>query len=74
MKRIVSLGRTAGAVAGSGFALVADTVREARLGTCAKCDYSVRRGGRLSCARCGCDMAVKARFRAAQCPMDKWPD
>jgi len=42
---------------------------EARLAICDTCDR--RQGTR--CQQCGCDLAVKAKGRAFQCPLGKWP-
>jgi hypothetical protein len=42
----------------------------ARLAVCASCDQL--RSNR-SCARCGCFVDAKARFRSQDCPLRKWP-
>ena len=42
---------------------------EARLKICDACDQ--RRGNR--CLVCGCRLSLKARGRAFQCPLGKWP-
>jgi hypothetical protein len=42
---------------------------EARLAVCDACDQ--RHGNR--CLVCGCRLALKARGRAFQCPLAKWP-
>ncbi len=41
-----------------------------RLEICDGCDQ--RRGNR--CMKCGCRLSLKARGRAFQCPLGKWPD
>jgi hypothetical protein len=42
----------------------------ARLAVCASCDQL--RSNR-TCARCGCFVDAKARFRSQDCPLRKWP-
>jgi hypothetical protein len=42
----------------------------ARLAVCASCDQL--RPNR-TCARCGCFVDAKARFRSQTCPLSKWP-
>ena len=42
----------------------------ARLAVCASCDQL--RSNR-SCAKCGCFVDAKARFRSQVCPLRKWP-
>ena len=42
----------------------------ARLATCRSCDQL--RSNR-TCAKCGCFVDAKARFRTQDCPMKKWP-
>jgi hypothetical protein len=42
----------------------------ARLAVCASCDQL--RSNR-TCARCGCFVDAKARFRSQTCPLRKWP-
>jgi hypothetical protein len=42
----------------------------ARLAACASCDQL--RSNR-SCAKCGCFVDAKARFRSQTCPLRKWP-
>lgn len=42
----------------------------ARLATCASCEQL--RSNR-SCAKCGCFVDAKARFRSQTCPLSKWP-
>ena len=42
----------------------------ARLATCGSCDQL--RTNR-TCARCGCFVDAKARFRSQNCPLRKWP-
>lgn len=41
-----------------------------RLEICDACD--LRRGNR--CTKCGCRLSLKARGRAFQCPVGKWPE
>ncbi len=41
-----------------------------RLEICDACE--LRRGNR--CTKCGCRLSLKARGRAFQCPMGKWPE
>ncbi|MBI2477356.1 MAG: hypothetical protein HYV60_01500 [Planctomycetia bacterium] len=42
---------------------------QSRLKVCETCDQ--RRGNR--CLKCGCRLSLKARGRAFQCPLNKWP-
>jgi len=42
---------------------------ETRLKICDACDQ--RRGNQ--CLQCGCRLSLKARGRAFQCPLNKWP-
>lgn len=42
----------------------------ARLAVCASCDQL--RSNR-TCARCGCFVDAKARFRSQDCPLRRWP-
>lgn len=42
---------------------------QARLTICETCDR--RRGN--TCTACGCNLTLKARGRAFQCPQNKWP-
>jgi hypothetical protein len=42
----------------------------ARLAVCASCDQL--RSNR-ACAKCGCFVDAKARFRSQDCPLRKWP-
>lgn len=52
-----------------GFQTVTKEQYEARLAICETCDR--RRGTR--CLQCGCGLALKAKGRAFQCPLKKWP-
>lgn len=42
---------------------------QARLNICDTCDR--RRANR--CLECGCQLSIKARGRAFECPLNKWP-
>jgi len=52
-----------------GFKTVTAEQYEQRLAICDTCD---RRSG-TRCLQCGCGLALKARGRAFQCPLKKWP-
>ena len=43
---------------------------EERLEICRECEFFSQASGR--CSQCGCRMALKTRFRAAECPIGKW--
>ena len=45
---------------------------QARLNACATCPSSSRKLGQVVCDRCGCVMALKARFIATSCPEGRW--
>ena len=75
-QRLPGLARQAWNLASSLASFVADgcktvTKQEyaARLEICDTCDR--RRGNR--CMECGCRLSLKARGRAFQCPLKKWP-
>lgn len=50
--------------------LLADQdITKKRLEVCGGCEYLDQQ---LSCQKCGCRMAYKARLKAARCPIKKW--
>ncbi len=53
-----------------GFRTASAEAYRQRLEICDGCDQ--RRGNR--CMKCGCRLSLKARGRAFQCPLGKWPD
>jgi hypothetical protein len=53
----------------SGWLFVDAGTESARLSVCAACP-NYRRG---VCSACGCYMPLKAKLRAAECPVGKWP-
>ena len=64
-----NLARSLAAFVADGCTTVNSEQYQARLAVCDACDQ--RRGSR--CLKCGCRLAWKARGRAFQCPLDKWP-
>ncbi len=52
--------------------IVSDALRQRRLAQCGACEHARRSAGVLRCGKCGCLMAVKAKFSQAQCPAGKW--
>ena len=52
-----------------GFKTISGEQYRARLEICDTCD---RRHGN-ECEECGCYLRLKARGRAFQCPLGKWP-
>ncbi|MBC8356991.1 MAG: hypothetical protein H8E66_33890 [Planctomycetes bacterium] len=75
-QRPPGLARQAWNLAASLASFVADgckTVTEqeyqARLEICDPCDQRHRN----LCLKCGCSLSLKARGRAFQCPLNKWP-
>lgn len=53
-----------------GCTTVSNEVYEHRLQICDQCDQRVGQ----SCSKCGCQLALKARGRAFDCPLSKWTD
>jgi hypothetical protein len=47
---------------------------DARLSECGRCPEGRSGNMQGQAARCGCLMAVKARFAASTCPLGRWPD
>ena len=54
--------------------MVSSEVRQKRLDVCKECEHLKGSGGQIRCMhpKCGCFMAIKAGFRKAKCPLDKW--
>jgi hypothetical protein len=53
-----------------GLAFVSSQTYEARLEVCDQCEQRID----THCRICGCRLALKARGRAFQCPLGRWPD
>lgn len=64
-----NLARSLADFVADGCTTVSDEEYRQRLEVCDTCDQ--RRGNR--CLKCGCRLALKARGRAFQCPLGKWP-
>jgi hypothetical protein len=45
-----------------------------RVYICRFCPHASLSSKRLVCSLCGCDMSIKARFKASGCPEDRWPN
>lgn len=69
LRRVWSLATALKDFVADGLATVTAEQYEERLKICDGCD---QRNGNW-CAKCGCSLSVKARGRAFQCPLDKWP-
>lgn len=52
-----------------GCTLVTHEQYHERLLICQRCIYR----GKVRCLKCGCLLVVKARGRAFECPIGKWP-
>ena len=68
-RRAWNLARSLADFLADGCTTVSKDEYAARLAICDTCDRRQRNG----CLECGCWLAVKARGRAFQCPLDKWP-
>ena len=62
--------KTAAKVAKSGFALLGKAALQARLAACEACALSTKAERAVTCGVCGCDMTIKARFAATECPIN----
>jgi hypothetical protein len=62
--------KTAAKVAKSGFALLAKPAFQARLEACGTCALAIKKDNTITCSSCGCDMGIKARFSATECPIN----
>ena len=47
-----------------------DVHYHARLGTCSACEF--KKDGEWVCGECGCDLLLKAKWPAMECPKGKW--
>jgi len=54
-----------------GMKTVTEEQYEERLAVCDDCPDKMRQGNR--CMQCGCQLHLKARGRAFQCPLNHWP-
>lgn len=43
-----------------------------RLTVCSTCPFAKMPGP--ICTKCGCHLAIKSRFKMADCPLGKWPN
>ncbi len=64
-----NLTKALAAFVADGLKTVSKQAYQQRLEICDGCDR--RRGNR--CLACGCRLSLKARGRAFQCPLGKWP-
>lgn len=62
--------KAVGRFVSDGMRTVSKEEYENRLRICDKCEY--RRGNR--CLKCGCGLQIKAKGRAFDCPIGKWPE
>ena len=68
-KQAWNLTKSLAAFVSDGMKTVSKQEYEQRLEICDTCEK--RQGNR--CLECGCNLSVKAKGRAFQCPLDKWP-
>lgn len=68
MKKITGMIKTTRAIIVSRLVRVPEEEKERRLAICANCG-NFRSG---FCEICGCEMGLKSRFSASECPIDKW--
>ena len=54
-----------------GMKTVTEEQYQERLGICDNCPDNMRKGNH--CVKCGCQLNLKARGRAFECPLDHWP-
>jgi len=66
-KQMRNLGRTIRDIANDP-RLVSELTKQGRLEICRSCEFYV--GAR--CAKCGCHLVAKAKFRSSKCPIGKW--
>lgn len=71
IEQAAGFAQTAAAVAADGFTTLPRATAEVRTAVCAQCPEFAPKLRR--CGRCGCFVDIKAKFRAAVCPMGKWP-
>ena len=69
-KQLWNLTKSLADFVSDGCTMVSPEQYEERLAICTTCTR--RRGNR--CLECGCRLSVKARGRAFQCPLNKWPE
>ncbi len=54
----------------SGMKKVSDGEYQARLDECDLCKFNIDG----NCSKCGCIIAIKARWHTQKCPENKWPE
>jgi hypothetical protein len=55
-----------------GMKTVTEEQYQERLGICDNCPDNMRQGNH--CVKCGCQLHLKARGRAFECPLNHWPE
>ena len=65
----IGLATSAIAFVADGLKVLSEEQTADRLQICATCDENQGNW----CRRCGCNLTLKARGRAFECPLDKWP-
>lgn len=67
-KTLKSFAKTGLEVAKSGFQLANNKTRQTRLEACKQCSYFKP----PKCAACGCNISIKVKFSATECPLQIW--
>jgi hypothetical protein len=69
LNRTISAGAAVVAFVADGFAILPEVEVANRLTICGQCEEQQGNW----CRRCGCNLSLKARGRAFDCPLGKWP-
>ena len=71
VSNLINLTATGGKIASSGFGMVDDARYQHRLATCGSCENGVKSKSHVQCKLCGCNMLLKAKFTASNCPISE---
>ena len=50
--------------------LASDVEIEKRISICESCEFYIK--STTNCKKCGCFMKIKTKFKAMNCPIQKW--
>jgi hypothetical protein len=67
----ISFGKALVSHALAGFPKCSETDYHKRMEICNQCELFNRE--KQSCLKCGCRMLIKAEWKDAKCPLNKWP-